>query len=148
MIIQKGDWHYPVTSFVCVSGYFDPLHVGHIEYLEKAASYGHLLVIVNSDKQAIIKKGKPFMPAAERMRIVDALRCVDVVIEAVDEDGSVCETLRQLKPRYFAKGGDRFSGNIPELAVCKELGIELIDGEIRLNLLQSSSSLIAGAKNE
>ena len=146
MIIEKGDFYYPVPSWVCASGYFDPLHVGHLEYLEKAAAHGPLIVIVNSDAQAIMKKGKPFMPAAERMRIVNALRCVDAVIEARDTDGSVCETLRMLKPRYFAKGGDRFSGNIPELAVCNELGIKLIDG--LGNKIQSSSSLIAGAKND
>lgn len=131
------------NTVVACSGFFDPIHVGHIEYLERAKSLGNkLIVIVNSDKQAILKKGKPFMLAKERIQIVKALRCVDEVVEAIDEDGTVCETLRKIKPDIFAKGGDRFVTEIPESKVCKELGITIIDG--LGEKIQSSSNLIAG----
>jgi len=116
-------------TVVAVSGYFDPLHVGHLEYLELAKALGdELVVIVNNDAQAIMKKGKPFMSLPDRMKIVGSLKCVDRVIASIDRDGSQCETLRMLKPDIFAKGGDRYAHEIPETPVCKELGIKIIDG--------------------
>jgi cytidyltransferase-like protein len=114
---------------VCVSGYFDPLHVGHLEYLEKAKQLGDILyVIVNNDLQAALKKGKSFMPEQERLRIVRSLACVDAAILACDRDRTVCETLRIVRPDAFANGGDQTNASIPEAPVCHELGIELIDG--------------------
>ena len=65
---------------VCVSGYFDPLHIGHLEYFKKSKKIGkQLMVIVNNDEQAILKKGKPFMSFKERIEIIRELRCVDIV---------------------------------------------------------------------
>ena len=90
---------------VATSGYFEPLHFGHIEYLELAKKLGtKLVVIVNNEKQAILKKGYEFMPLKERMAIVKALKCVDEVIASIDEDASVCKSLELLKPDIFAKG--------------------------------------------
>ena len=114
---------------VATSGYFDPLHVGHLECLELAAQLGDkLIVIVNSDLQAKMKKGESFMNQEDRMRIVSALKCVDEVFLSIDKDKSQCESLISVKPDVFAKGGDRTSGEIPESKICSELGIEIIDG--------------------
>jgi D-beta-D-heptose 7-phosphate kinase/D-beta-D-heptose 1-phosphate adenosyltransferase len=126
---------------VAASGGFDPLHVGHVEYLQMAKALGDkLVVIVNSDEFLVRKKGYAFMPLQERMQIVAALACVDEVVACIDQDQSVCETLRKLRPTVFAKGGDRNSGNIPEKAVCDELGIVITDGLGAK--IQSSSDLV------
>ncbi len=125
---------------VAVSGYFDPLHVGHIELLEKAKALGDkLIVIVNNTDQAIMKKGKEFMPLKERVAILKSLRMVDEVFESVDKDRTVIESLRAVKPDIFANGGDRLNTEIPESKICRELGIQIIDG--LGNKIQSSSNL-------
>jgi len=130
---------------VAASGYFDPLHVGHIEYLKLAKDEGdELVVIVNNDYQTGLKKGKSFMPAKERKRILEELRCVDRVVESIDYDRSVCKTIEMLKPDIFAKGGDRNAGNIPEREICERYGIKIISG--LGEKIQSSSSLIKGSK--
>ena len=114
---------------VVASGYFDPLHVGHIEYLEKAKQLGdELVVIVNSDVQAKIKKGRAFMREEDRLKIVKSLKCVDKALISIDNNNSVCESLRVVKPHIFANGGDRKEEEIPEAEVCRELGIEMVDG--------------------
>lgn len=117
---------------VVASGGFDPLHIGHIEYLEKAKALvgkdGKLIVVVNSDKFLMNKKGYVFMPWGERVAIIRSLRCVDEVFPCIDEDGTVIKSLRALKPDIFAKGGDRNSHNIPEKGICEELEIQIVDG--------------------
>ena len=131
-------------KIVVTSGYFDPLHVGHLEYLEMAKNLGDkLVVIINSDLQAKLKKGKPFIKEQDRMKIVAALKCVDDVFLSIDKDKSQCESLKYLKPNIFAKGGDRTSDEIPEARVCKELGIQIIDG---LGAKIRSSSDLTGIK--
>ena len=119
---------------VIVSGYFDPLYVGHLEYLQMASQLGDkLLVIINNDEQAILKKGESFMSEKDRMEIVFALECVDEVLISCDTDASVCKSIElaaQFKPMadlIFAKGGDRNFGEVPEVDVCKKLGIEMVD---------------------
>tara|TARA_B100000029_G_C17163854_1_gene810668 strand:- start:4 stop:411 length:408 start_codon:yes stop_codon:yes gene_type:complete len=129
---------------VATSGYFDPLHVGHLECLELAKELGDkLIVIVNSDLQAKLKKGKSFMAENDRMKIVSALKCVDEVFLSIDKDKTQCESLRYLKPDIFAKGGDRTSDEIPEAKVCKEFNIKIIDG---LGKKIRSSSNLTGIK--
>ena len=131
---------------VAVSGYFDPIHVGHLEYLELAKELGdELVVIVNNNHQCVLKKGKPFMDEADRMRIVAAIGIVDEVFLAIDEDKSVCESLAAVRPDIFANGGDRHVGEIPESAVCCEHGIELADG---LGAKIRSSSDLTGLKEK
>ena len=116
-------------KIVTTSGYFDPLHVGHIECLQLAKQLGDkLIVIINSDSQAKLKKGESFMKEEDRMKIILALECVDEVFLSIDKDKSQCESLKYLKPDIFAKGGDRTSEEIPESKICKELGIKIIDG--------------------
>ena len=114
---------------VVASGYFDPIHVGHIEYLEMAAKLGDkLIVIVNNDNQAVLKKGAPFMTEGDRLKIVSSLKCVDEVFLSIDEDPTVCRSLQAVNPDIFAKGGDRFVDEIPEATTCKEIGAEIVDG--------------------
>ena len=114
---------------VVASGYFDPIHVGHIEYLEMAAKLGDkLIVIVNNDNQAALKKGAPFMTEGDRLKIVSSLKCVDEVFLSIDEDPTVCRSLQAVNPDVFAKGGDRFVDEIPEATTCKEIGAEIVDG--------------------
>ena len=118
-----------MKKVIAVSGYFDPLHVGHIDYLEMASRLGdELVVIVNSDHQAALKKGKSFMEEADRVRIVGSLKCVDKAVLSIDTDRTVCESLRMVAPDVFANGGDRANHEIPEAKVCRELSIEIIDG--------------------
>jgi cytidyltransferase-like protein len=132
---------------VCVSGYFNPLHVGHLEYFELSKRLGdHLTVIVNTDRQAIMKSGKSFMKEEDRLRIVAALEVVDEAILAIDEDGSVCATLAMIKPDIFAKGGDRTVGEVPETKTCEELGIEIVDGQGEK--IRSSSDFISSVKGD
>ena len=131
-----------METIVAASGYFDPLHLGHIEYLMKARALGDkLIVIVNNDKQAHLKKGYEFMPFKERIEIIKALKFVDEVFPSIDEDRTVCKSLEKLKPHIFAKGGDRFGHEIPETKVCDRLGIKVLDG--LGDKIQSSSDLIA-----
>ena len=129
---------------VVASGYFDPIHVGHVEYLEMAASLGdRLVVIVNSDLQAELKKGESFMNENDRLKIVSSLRVVDDVLLSIDKDKTVCESLKFLKPDIFAKGGDRTNNEIPESKTCKEFNIKIIDG---LGQKIRSSSKLTGLK--
>ena len=114
---------------VATSGYFDPLHVGHIEYLELAKKLGDkLIVIINNDEQAKLKKGKSFMNEKDRMKIILSLTCVDEVFLSIDKDQTQCNSLKLLKPNIFANGGDRNNNEIPELSICKKLNIKIVDG--------------------
>ena len=114
---------------VAVSGYFDPIHVGHLEYLQLASKLGDkLIVIVNNNNQAKLKKGEFFMHEKDRIQIVAALRCVDEVFLSIDTDSSVCKSLEAVKPNIFANGGDRSLDEIPETAVMKKYDIKLVDG--------------------
>ena len=129
-----------LKKVVVASGYFDPIHVGHIEYLELAKTMGDkLIVIVNNDWQAALKKGKSFMKEDDRLKIVSSLKCVDGVFLSIDKDKTVCKSLETINPDIFAKGGDRFSDEIPESKICRELNIDIIDG---LGKKIRSSSLI------
>jgi D-beta-D-heptose 7-phosphate kinase/D-beta-D-heptose 1-phosphate adenosyltransferase len=137
------------------SGYFDPMHLGHLELLELSRAQGDALwVIVNNDAQAALKKGKAFMPEATRLGIVRALRVVDRAVLAIDTDGSVCATLDKLLTEaqtaghvaFFCKGGDRHAGNIPEMEVLNRHGAKLIDG-LGEKIDSSSSILKRAAKN-
>jgi cytidyltransferase-like protein len=130
-----------MSKIVCVSGYFNPLHIGHLRYFEEAKKLGDkLVVIVNNDKQCELK-GSIFMNEVERVEIVKALKMVDEVVLSVDEDETVCRTLALIKPDVFAKGGDRKPENVPEKEICEKLGIELVFG-VGGDKVQSSSWLL------
>ena len=131
---------------VAVSGYFDPIHVGHLEYLKLAKELGDkLVVIVNNNHQCILKKGKPFMDEADRVEIVKALGIVDEVFLSIDQDKSVCASLEKIKPNIFANGGDRHTGEVPETVVCKANNIKIVDG---LGGKIRSSSDLTGLKEK
>ena len=133
-------------KIVVASGYFTELHHGHIEYLEKSKALGDILVvIVNNDKQTLLKKGKVLVNATQRIKVIKALKCVDLAIESVDEDRTVCKTLAALHPDIFTNGGDQTNENIPEFEVCERLGIQMVDG--LGHKLESSSDIIKRAKD-
>ena len=114
---------------VVASGYFDPLHVGHIDYLELAKKLGDkLIVIINNDIQAQLKKSRSFMSEQDRMKIISSLKCVDEVFLSIDKDKTQCKSLEFLKPNIFANGGDRNNDEIPESDICKKLNIKIVDG--------------------
>ena len=136
---------------VIVSGYFNPLHKGHLELFNKAKKQGdELWVIVNSDLQRKLKGSKEFMNEDERLLIVSSLKMVNFAMVSIDEDRTVSETLRALNvkaiakdPKWkisFANGGDQNNDSIPEARICQELGISLIEG--LGGKIQSSSWLL------
>ena len=116
-------------KIVAVSGYFDPIHVGHLEYLRLSKKLGDkLVVIVNNNHQCVLKKGKPFMDEKDRVEIVRSLEMVDEVFLSINDDKSVCKSLEKIKPHIFANGGDRSTGEVPESTVCKKYNIQMTDG--------------------
>ena len=133
---------------IIVSGYFNPLHKGHLELFEKANAHGdQLWVIINSDLQRKLKRSKEFMDQNERLIIVKAIGIVDRVLISIDTDKTQCATLTNLADKYgndyelyFANGGDQHNDSIPESAVCKDKGIGLIQG--LGDKIQSSSWLL------
>lgn len=119
---------------IIVSGFFNPLHGGHLDMIEAGARMGdHLIVIVNNDAQQVLKKGKVILTAENRARVIKALRDVDEVMIAVDEDPTVIKSLEALALKYpddelvFANGGDRDSEKvIPESEVCHRYNIAMV----------------------
>ena len=130
-----------MKTVVITSWYFNPIHPWHIECLELCKDlWDELWVIVNNDNQAKLKTWKDtvFQDENFRLKIVSSLKVVDNVMLSVDQDGSVCESIKEITRRikekywedtiiYFWKGWDRFSWNIPEVQVCKDLWIEIKD---------------------
>ena len=133
---------------IIVSGYFNPLHKGHLEYLNHAKAIADkLIVIVNNDHQRELKGSKAFQDEEERVIIISNLKAVDEAVLSIDQDRTVCETIRHISQEFgkdfdlaFANGGDQSNESIPEAPICNELGINLIDG--LGEKIQSSSWLL------
>jgi D-beta-D-heptose 7-phosphate kinase/D-beta-D-heptose 1-phosphate adenosyltransferase len=143
-------------KYAIVSGYFNPLHVGHLDYMQAAKDLGDkLIVIVNSDYQVTLKGSTPFMNQSDRLKIIKALKCVDRVYLSTDKDGSVLGTLKHVLVQnqangrnsfLFCNGGDRSDTNTPEERLCRSNSYHLtsvynVGGEKR----QSSSEIISKA---
>ena len=135
-----------------ISGYFNPIHTGHLDYIEGAKQRCDLLyVIVNSDRQVDIKGSKQFMDEASRLRIVRALAYVNKAMVSIDDDSTVCRSIKSIHKQYcddpfvsdiyFMNGGDRGQGTVPEAEVCEELNIKMIYNVGGLKT-ESSSSLL------
>ena len=133
---------------VIVSGYFNPIHKGHLEYLNKAKSLAdELFVIVNNDHQRGLKGSKEFQLEEERMLIVSNIKAVDKTILSIDTDRTVCATIEKIAKDFgatydiaFANGGDQNNDTIPERPICEKMGIALLDG--LGDKIQSSSWLL------
>jgi cytidyltransferase-like protein len=133
---------------IIVSGYFNPIHKGHLEYFNNAkALCDELFVIVNNDHQRVLKGSKEFQKEDERMIIVSNIKAVDKAILSIDQDRTVCETIRMIANEYgvdyelaFANGGDQNNDTIPERSICEEMNVALIDG--LEDKIQSSSWLL------
>tara|TARA_B100001769_G_scaffold65738_1_gene48932 strand:- start:70 stop:513 length:444 start_codon:yes stop_codon:yes gene_type:complete len=142
-----------------VSGGFDPIHSGHIDYISEAKENAdYLIVALNSDHWLSKKKGRPFMEFSERKQILESIKYVDEVIDFDDTDGSCINALEKIKATYldasifFCNGGDRSEENIPEKNV---EGIKFIFGVGGTNKKNSSSWILKnwqydfkGDKNE
>ena len=136
------------STAIIVSGYFNPIHKGHLEYFQNAkANGGRLFVIVNSDFQRALKGSKEFQDENERVFIVENLRMVDKCFLSIDKDRTVVESIKMIFNQFgneyqfaFANGGDQNNDTIPERPVCEKLGIKLIDG--LGGKIQSSSLLL------
>lgn len=123
-------------KIIIESGFFNPLHGGHLDMIEAGAKLGDkLIVIVNNDEQQVMKKGKVILTAENRARLIRALRDVDEVMIAVDEDPTVIRSLEAVAQQYpndelvFANGGDRDSEKaIPEGEVCRRYNISMLFG--------------------
>jgi glycerol-3-phosphate cytidylyltransferase/D-beta-D-heptose 7-phosphate kinase/D-beta-D-heptose 1-phosphate adenosyltransferase len=122
------------VKVVIVSGYFNPLHGGHIDMIEAAAAMGdRLIVIVNNDKQQLLKKGKIILDEKNRLRLIRAIRGVDQAVLSIDEELPVINTLEMVAKQHpgdeliFANGGDRSTGQVvPETEVCEKYGIKMV----------------------
>jgi len=133
---------------IIVSGYFNPIHKGHLEYFNNAKALAdQLFVIVNNDHQRALKGSKEFQDESERMIIVSNIKAVDKAILSIDTDRTVCATIKMIAEQFgaefdlgFANGGDQNNDTIPERSVCKEMNVALIDG--LGDKIQSSSWLL------
>lgn len=133
---------------IIVSGYFNPIHKGHLEYFNNAKALAdELFVIVNSDLQRGLKGSTEFQKEDERLFIVQNIKAVDKAFISIDKDRTVCESIRFINENYgdeyqlgFANGGDQNNNSIPEAPICNELEIQLIDG--LGDKIQSSSWLL------
>ena len=153
--MNKENW---IKNVIIVSGGFDPVHKGHIRMFREAANFGaNVIVGLNSDEWLSRKKGKPFMKWEERAEILESCKFVNQVIPFDDSDDTANDAIKRVFDMYnadssdyniyFANGGDRKLGNVPELDVCKELEVVMLWG-IGGGKIQSSSWLINGEKND
>lgn len=144
-----------MANIVISSGYFDPIHPGHLEYLKACREIGDLhIVILNSDTQAILKKGYSFLDENARKLILEELNCVDQVIISIDTDSSVASTIEYIvsdptpdATYIFANGGDRnlLSNSSQEVVICNKYNVRMLYGVGSSDKTYSSSNLIKKA---
>ena len=148
---MKENW---IKNVIILSGGFDPVHKGHMRMFREAANLGaNVIVGLNSDEWLSRKKGKPFMKWNERAEILESCKWINQVLQMDDSDDTACDIIKQVSDKYegyniyFANGGDRKKGNVPELETCKKLNVVMLWG-IGGGKIQSSSWLINGGKDE
>ena len=138
-------------NHVIVSGGFDPIHLGHLNLINEASKFGKVIVIVNSDEFLLKKKGFYLIPSNERVEIIKNLKNVENVFLSIDKDESVSESIKTLATdksfniKFFANGGDRKKGGVPEDLLEQELGIRMVYS-VGGEKTQSSSHLIHKSK--
>ena len=168
--MDKSNWS---NNVIIVSGGFDPIHKGHLRMFREASNLGHQVIVgLNSDKWLTRKKGKPFMEFEERKEILEGFKYINMVLPFDDDDDTACDLIRKVHSLwngdeafeyraidighqgfidyhdiYFGNGGDRTTDNVPEMDICKELGVEMLWG-VGGGKIQSSSWLIDGGKDE
>ena len=137
-----------MAKVVVITGGFDPIHSGHIEYVNAARELGNILIVgVNSDEWLVRKKGRSFMPFEDRVSIIGALQDVDYAIPFNDRDGTAKDAIawaRKVYPNHtivFANGGDRTSDNIPEMNFVDD-NIEFVFGVGGTDKVNSSSWIL------
>ena len=133
---------------IIVSGYFNPIHKGHLEYFNNAKAIADkLFVIVNNDHQRALKGSREFQDENERMIIISNIKAVDKAILSIDTDRTVQETIKLIAEQFgsefdlgFANGGDQTNEICPERGICEQMNVALIDG--LGDKIQSSSWLL------
>ena len=143
------------NTIVIASGYFNPIHTGHLDYLEEAKKLGdQLFVIVNNDDQVKVKGTQLFLSEEDRGRVVQSLECVDQAVISCDLDGAVTDSIGVIWSVFqlsganfiFANGGDQKSG-VPEEEFCMRNGIEMVYG-VGGEKTQSSSTLLNNVRGK
>lgn len=124
------------NTLVIASGYFNPIHKGHIEYLNRSKAIGDFLfVIVNNDYQRLMKGSKEFMNEDERLLVIRNIKAVDEAMISIDENSRLVEKsiefiYNQMGSKFdriiFSNGGDQTANTIGEKEICEKLGIELV----------------------
>lgn len=149
-----GEHPFNKKKIAISSGYMNPLHCGHLDYLRESKRLAdYLIVIVNSDAQVKLKGSVPFMDEISRAKIVADLKCVDCVLTSIDKDRTQNQTIKLIADQFkgheiiFCKGGDSNIENVPELKTCDELGIKVIFG-VGGEKTESSSRLIEASKSK
>lgn len=137
----------PKKKVVMISGGFDPVHIGHVRYMQAAKKLGDILVVViNNDHWLRLKGKEPFMSQKDRKEIIEAIGVVDKVFltghTKNTKDISVCREIKKIKPDVFANGGDRFADDIPEFKLCNDLGIRMVFNVGHGGKVRSSSKLL------
>jgi D-beta-D-heptose 7-phosphate kinase/D-beta-D-heptose 1-phosphate adenosyltransferase len=154
---MKRQWNQDwIKSIIVLSGGFDPVHKGHLRMFREASWLGHQVIVgLNSDDWLTRKKGKPFMKWDERKEILEGFKYVNQVIPFDDTDDTANNLIKKVNELYdnqdvqlyFANGGDRGKGNVPEVKICQYLNVVMLWG-IGGGKIQSSSWLINGEENE
>jgi cytidyltransferase-like protein len=124
VIVESSELGRLAGEVTMVSGGFDPLHPGHIDYFREAAALGVPVLCNVSSDEWVARKHPPLLAQAERVQVIDAIRFVDYTHA---EQTTTVDVLARLRPRYFAKGAD-WQARLPEEEedVCAEHGIEVV----------------------
>jgi cytidyltransferase-like protein len=124
MIVTTEQLPEHAGEVAMVDGGFDPLHAGHVEYFRAARELGVPVLCNVSSDAYVSRKHVPLLPDSERIKVIDAIRHIDLVHLSRTTTN---EILGRLRPRYYVKGGD-WAGRLPpdEVATCERFGIEIV----------------------